>query len=42
LLTQIKKSLGVTMVIVTHNTDLARAMDRVLILKGGILEPHDA
>lgn len=40
LLTQIKKSLGVTMIIATHNTDLARAMDRVLILKGGLLEPH--
>jgi len=37
---QIRKSLGVTMVIVTHNTDLARTMDRVLILKGGLLEPH--
>jgi len=30
----------VTMIIVTHNMDLARTMDRVLILKGGLLEPH--
>ena len=31
LLTQIKKSLGVTMDIVNHNTDLASAMDRVCL-----------
>jgi lipoprotein-releasing system ATP-binding protein len=40
LLTQLKESMGVTMVVVTHNMDLARAMDRVLVLKGGHLEPY--
>ncbi len=40
LLSQIRTSLGATMIIVTHNMDLARTMDRVLILKGGLLEPH--
>jgi len=40
LLTQLKESMGVTMVVVTHNMDLAQAMDRVLVLKGGHLEPY--
>lgn len=40
LLSQLKESMGVTMVVVTHNMDLARAMDRILVLKGGHLEPY--
>ncbi len=40
LLTELKSSMGVTMIVATHNMDLARAMDRVLVLKGGHLEPH--
>ncbi len=40
LLTQLKASLGVTMIIVTHNMDLARTMDRILVLKGGHLESY--
>lgn len=42
LFSHIKESLGVTMIIVTHNMDLARTMDRILILKGGLLEPYTA
>jgi lipoprotein-releasing system ATP-binding protein len=40
LLSSLKKSMGVTMVIMTHNTDLAQSMDRILVLKGGHLEPQ--
>ncbi len=40
LLSDLKSSMGVTMIVATHNMDLARAMDRVLVLKGGHLEPH--
>lgn len=40
LLSELKSSMGVTMIVATHNMDLARAMDRVLVLKGGQLEPH--
>jgi len=39
LFSDLKDSMGITMVIVTHNLDLAGAMDRVLLLKGGQLEP---
>lgn len=35
----LRSRLGVTLVIATHNMDLARTMDRVLVLKGGLLEP---
>jgi len=40
LLVKLKKDMGVTMIIVTHNHDLARLMDRTLILKGGMLERY--
>ncbi len=40
LLSQLKTTMGVTMVIVTHNMDLARTMDRILVLKGGHLEQY--
>lgn len=40
LFTQLKADLGVTMIIATHNHALARGMDRVLVLKGGVLEPY--
>lgn len=39
LFSDLKTSMGITMVIVTHNLDLAGTMDRVLLLKGGQLEP---
>jgi lipoprotein-releasing system ATP-binding protein len=35
----LRKSLSVTMLVATHNMELARVMDRVLVLKGGHLEP---
>ncbi|HVN72174.1 MAG TPA: ABC transporter ATP-binding protein [Desulfomonilia bacterium] len=34
----LKKTLFVTLIIATHNMELARTMDRVLVLKGGHLE----
>jgi lipoprotein-releasing system ATP-binding protein len=34
----LKRTLGVTLVVATHNPALALAMDRVLVLKGGHLE----
>lgn len=40
LFVKLKKTLGVTMLIATHNHDLAHSMDRVLVLKGGVLEPY--
>ena len=40
LLSELKESLGVTMIVATHNIELARAMDRILVLKGGHLEPQ--
>ncbi len=40
LLVKLKKDMCVTMIIVTHNHDLARLMDRTMMLRGGILEPH--
>ena len=30
------------MIVATHNMDLARVMDRILVLKGGHLEPYHA
>ncbi len=41
LLVKLKKDMGITMVVVTHNHDLARLMDRTLLLRGGMLEQHD-
>ena len=41
LLVKLKKDMGVTMIVVTHNHDLARLMDRILLLKGGVLEQHN-
>jgi lipoprotein-releasing system ATP-binding protein len=41
LLIKLKKDMGVTMIVVTHNHDLARLMDRILLLKGGMLEQHN-
>lgn len=38
LFTRLKETLGITLVVATHNTDLAAAMDRVVVLKGGHLE----
>ncbi|HOJ15085.1 MAG TPA: ABC transporter ATP-binding protein [Deltaproteobacteria bacterium] len=37
---RLRKDLGVTLVVATHNPELARTMDRVLVLKGGHLEPN--
>jgi ABC-type lipoprotein export system ATPase subunit len=34
--------MGITMIVVTHNMELARAMDRIYVLKGGHLEPQSA
>jgi len=39
LFVELKTTLKVTMIIATHNHDLAHAMDRVLELKEGVLEP---
>ena len=40
LFNQIRKDSGVSLIVVTHNLELARTMDRTLILRGGQLEPH--
>ncbi len=37
---QIRETMDVTMVIVTHNMELAKTMSRTLKLKGGHLEPY--
>lgn len=37
LLLELNRDLGMAMIVVTHNRDLARSMDRVLELKGGKL-----
>jgi lipoprotein-releasing system ATP-binding protein len=42
LLVKLKSALRVTMIIATHNHTLAHAMDRVLVLKGGVLEAFAA
>jgi lipoprotein-releasing system ATP-binding protein len=39
LFTGLRKTLYVTLIIATHNMELARTMDEVLVLKGGHLEP---
>jgi lipoprotein-releasing system ATP-binding protein len=39
LFTGLRTTLCVTLIIATHNMELARTMDRVLVLKGGHLEP---
>jgi lipoprotein-releasing system ATP-binding protein len=38
LLADLKNSMKITMIVVTHNPDLAKTMDRVMTLKGGHLE----
>ena len=40
LLVKLKNELAVTMIIVTHNHYLARLMDRVMVLRGGMLEKY--
>jgi lipoprotein-releasing system ATP-binding protein len=35
---ELKNSIGITMIVVTHNMELAKSMDRIMILKGGHLE----
>ncbi|MDT8272463.1 MAG: ABC transporter ATP-binding protein [Desulfomonilia bacterium] len=40
LFADLKRSLGITMIIVTHNMDLASITERILVLKEGHLEPH--
>ncbi len=37
---KIRSSMGLVMVVVTHNMELAESMDRTLVLRGGKLEPH--
>lgn len=41
LFTTLRSTLDIAMIIVTHNMELARTMDRVLMLKGGQLAPYD-
>ncbi len=41
LLISLKERLQLTMVIATHNLGLAQAMDRIVMLKGGRLEPYE-
>ncbi|HPS93010.1 MAG TPA: ATP-binding cassette domain-containing protein, partial [Deltaproteobacteria bacterium] len=38
LFSHLRKSLAITMIIATHNMELARVMERILVLKGGHLE----
>jgi lipoprotein-releasing system ATP-binding protein len=38
LFSQLKNTVGVTMIIATHNMELAKTMDRIMLLKGGHLE----
>jgi len=38
LFSELKNIMGVTMIIATHNMELAKTMDRIMILKGGHLE----
>ena len=38
LFSELKDVMGVTMIIATHNMELAKTMDRIMILKGGHLE----
>lgn len=38
LFSHLRKSLAITMIVATHNMELARVMERILVLKGGHLE----
>jgi lipoprotein-releasing system ATP-binding protein len=40
LMVELNRELGTSLVVVTHEPALARAMDRVLLLKAGRLEPY--
>ena len=37
---EIRSRTGISLIVVTHNLELARTMDRTLILRGGQLEPQ--
>jgi lipoprotein-releasing system ATP-binding protein len=39
LFSHVRRSLAITMIVATHNMELSRVMERVLVLKGGHLEP---
>jgi lipoprotein-releasing system ATP-binding protein len=39
LFSRLKQTLAITMIVATHNMELSRVMERVLVLKGGHLEP---
>ncbi len=41
LMVELNRELGTSLVVVTHEPALARAMDRVLMLEGGALRPHE-
>ena len=42
LLVDLNREEGVTLLVVTHSLELASLMDRVLILRGGLLQPEEA
>ena len=39
LFSHVRRSLAITMLVATHNMELSRVMEKVLVLKGGHLEP---